>query len=143
MKTIGAVVVVVAGIVLVGCDVGDTVDGKILVGIQEYFPNAEIGHVNNQSTRYRALVVNTHLDGVSEKFAAKTVQGILDEHKSEIEMGFGLAGYTHLTVWLGETACAWHVGDRKFGCAQRGQSTSREYLIHPPVPSNPFGQFGQ
>jgi hypothetical protein len=140
MKTIGAVAAVVASIVLVGCDVGDTVDGKVLAGIQEYFPNAEIGHVNNQSTRYRALVVSTHVEGVTEKFAVKTLQGILEEHRGEIEMGFGLAGYTNLTVWFGETACSWRVGDDIFGCARRGQSSSRNYLIHPEAALNPFSQ---
>jgi hypothetical protein len=139
MKTIGAVALVVASIVLIGCNVGDTVDNKVLAGIREYFPNAEIGHVNNPSTGYKALVVTTHVEGVTEKFSVKTLQGMLQENRSELEMGFGLAGYTHLTVWFGDTACGWHVGDDKFGCGQRGQNSPREYLIDS-ASLNPFAQ---
>ena len=106
MKYIQLTTAAVVLLLLCGCD---AVDSQILQTTRAYWPKVELFH-----PRRDIVLLETHMSGITAKFAAETFKAVLDEHGKDLRMGFQVSGYTVLILGFDGYHVVWSLPQERF-----------------------------
>lgn len=112
------------GVALTGCKPSDLADGNVLPQVRIYFPLAEISH-----PRQDILTVNTHVDNVSEMFAAKVMAQLITEHQADLQM-LPFVGISILRIAFDHYDCGWVTSSDFFVCNESSHGPAHRYSFY-------------